>query len=72
MKKFTVGQKLATRSICSHDTIYQAEVLKVTEKTVVIKEKHRGEKRCKIHHDRDGYEYIYPHGRYSMCPIFRA
>jgi hypothetical protein len=29
-------------------------------------------RRCKIHLSGEKNEYIYPFGRYSMCPIFRA
>lgn len=71
MNTFTTGQVLTTRSICNYDCIYEATVIKRTAKTVTIRE-YNEEKRCKIHTDHDGNEYIYPHGRYSMAAIFRA
>ena len=71
MTKFAQGQKLSTRSICNHDCIFRGEVLKRTAKTVTIDV--RGEaKRCKVHLDDDGTEFIFPFGRYSMAAIFRA
>lgn len=71
MNKFTVGQKLSTSSICDSECIYTETILKRTKKTVTITA-HGEEKRCKIHHDDDGNEFIFPYGQYSMCPIFRA
>lgn len=70
--KFTVGQTVATRSICDYDCIFTAEVIKRTAKTVTIRMYGREEKRCKIQLNDDGVEYIYPHGRYSMAAIFKA
>jgi hypothetical protein len=73
MNKFVEGQKLATRSICDHNCIFTAKVIKVTAKTVTIDDSIYGVKRCKIHvDDRDGGEFIFPHGKHSMAPIFRA
>lgn len=72
MSVFEAGQFLETRSACSHDCIYQAKVIKRTEKTVTIET--RGEKkpkRVKIH-IFDGVECIFPFGQYSMAPIMRA
>ena len=71
MEQFKTGQKLASRSICNWDCIYSATVVSRTAKTVTIEE--NGEqKRCKVHQDDQGVEFIYPHGRYSMAAIFRA
>ena len=70
MKKFTAGQQLETRSACDHNCIFTAEVVKRTAKFVTIKV--RGElKRCGVT-EHDGAEMIFPFGRYSMAPIFRA
>lgn len=68
---FTKRQKLETRSLCDSDCIYTAIVIDRTDKTVLI-EMDGKDKRCKIHLDRDGVEFIYPLGRYSMAPTFRA
>jgi hypothetical protein len=72
MKKFEANTEISARSICDHECIFEATVLKRTAKTVTIK--YRGEeKRCKIHVDSyDGGEYIFPMGQYSMAPIMRA
>lgn len=73
MKKFTVNQKIKARSICDHNCVWEGEVLKRTTKTVTVRvDGENGPKRCKIHLDGEGNEFIYPLGRYSMCPIMRA
>lgn len=71
MNTFTIGQELSTRSICNHDCIFTGTILKRTAKFVTINV-YREEKRCKVHLDQSGNEYIYPHGQYSMAAIFRA
>ena len=70
--KFTENQELSARSICDYDCIYTGRVIKRTAKTVTIETSMTGIKRCKIHHDTDGNEFIFPFGRYSMAAIFRA
>ena len=72
MTRFKEGQELATRSICDHNCIFTAVVVKRTAKTVTIADDMRGTRRCKIHIDDDGCEYIFPHGKYSMASIYRA
>jgi len=72
MNTFTTGQALSASSICDSNCIFTGTVLKRTAKTVTIKTRMDGEKRCKIHNSEDGSEFIYPHGRYSMAAIFRA
>jgi len=68
---FIVGKIYEARSICDHDCIYKATVLKKTAKTVTIKT--MGETvRRKIHVNAEGEQYFYPHGIYSMSPIMRA
>jgi len=70
--KFITGKTYGTRSIGDHDCIFKGTVMKRTAKTVTINCQHEIAKRCKIHHDEDGDEFIFPFGRYSMAPIFRA
>ena len=71
-KAFKEGEKVATRSICNHDSIFRGEVIKRTPKMVTISMYDGREmKRCKIYEDDEG-EYIFPTGQYSMAPIFRA
>ena len=70
-KKFVKDQVLETRSLCDYNSLYTATVVSRTDKMVVIL--FRGEKkRCKIHLDAEGVEFIFPLGRYSMSPTFRA
>ena len=70
MIKFKQGQELSSRSICDYNCIYTSTVLNRTAKTVTINV--RGEnKRCKVH-EYEGVEFIYPLGKYSMCPVFKA
>ena len=70
MTKFEVGKKYSCRSIADRDCIFEFEIVKRTEKTVVIKDGLK-EKRCKIHSENEE-EYIYPLGKYSMCPTLRS
>ena len=70
-KQFKENQELSARSICDYNCIFTATVIKRTAKTVTIKI--RGDqKRCKIQSDNDGNEFIFPLGRYSMAPTFKA
>ncbi len=71
MTKFEVGKKYSCRSIADGDCIFAFEIIKRTEKTVVIKDSFGKEKRCKIHAEKEE-EYIYPLGKYSMCPTLRS
>lgn len=70
--KFEVGKTYYTRSICNHDCIFRATIVKRTAKTVTIDEGDGKTKRCKIHTDLGSDEAIFPHGVYSMCPIIHA
>ena len=69
MTKFEVGKTYGAQSICDHECIFEVKIIKRTAATVTI-EGFR-DKRCKIHTDRDGNEWIMPE-RYSMAPIFYA
>jgi len=66
---FIVGKTYTTRSICAHNCIYKAVVLKKTEKTVTIETRMEGPKTKKVMTDNEGKQYFYPFGRYSMAPI---
>ena len=70
MKTFKSGTEIKTRSICDHNCIFTAKVIKRTAKTVTIITMGE-ERRCKIHVE-DNEEFIFPHGRYSMAPVMRA
>lgn len=72
--KFEVGKIYGTASICDSDCIFTYRIVSRTEKSVVVEEiGHDGKAygkahRCKIHDIGRG-EFIYPSGRYSMCPV---
>lgn len=66
---FEVGKTYGTPSICDHECIFKVTVTKRTEKTVTITGFR--DKRCKIHVDEHGVEFIMPEN-YSMAPIFHA
>lgn len=68
--KFIPGQLLKTSAVSNHETIYTAQVIKRTDKTIVIFEDGKL-KRCKIH-VFDDVELIYPDGRYSKAPVYKA
>ena len=67
--KFEVGKTYATASIGDHECIFKVTVTKRTEKTVTITGFRN--KRCKVHTDEKGVEYIMPE-TYSFAPIFDA
>jgi hypothetical protein len=69
--KFKIGTTYTTRSICDHNTIVTAEVLKRSAKFVTVKTQMEDSKRCGIL-VIDGVETIKPWGSFSMCPIIRA
>lgn len=71
MKKLEINQNLSCHSACDYNTIFTGKVISRTEKTATIAVECFGIKRVKIFKDENG-EYVYPLGRYSMCPIFRA
>lgn len=70
MNQIQAGQTLTARSIGDHDCIYTAEVLERKGNFVTVKTEHKV-KRVKIHKD-GASEFIFAHGRFSMCPVFRA
>jgi hypothetical protein len=72
LAKFTTGQKLQARFISDSDCILNGTVIKRTAKMATIKvDGYSDPKRVKIH-IRDGQEFCYPLGQYSMALTFRA
>jgi len=71
MNAFSAGQQLSSRSICDSNCEFTGAVIKRTAKTVTIETRMKGIARCKVQTDDEG-EYIFPFGKYSMAPIFRA
>ena len=71
--RFEVGQTYWTRSIGDADCIIEKKILKRTAKTVTVNAGgSRSQTRFKIHVDEDGREFIFPWGRFSMCPALGA
>ena len=71
MKRFEVGTEYGTRSIGNHDCIFAYKVVARSAKTVTILDGFGLRKRCRLKEDGDA-EFIFPEGRYSMCPVLRA
>ena len=71
MITFKANTEISARSICDHNCIFTAKIIKRTAKTLTIIAQGQ-ESRCKIHYDFEGNEFIYPFGRYSMAPTMRA
>ena len=72
---FVAGETYAARSVGDSDCVYEATVVRRTLKTVTFRERGRGEYTCRINAGLTefcGCEAVYPHGHFSMCPIFRA
>ena len=69
---FIVGKTYTAKSACDQDCIFSATVINKTAKTVIIKTRTEGAKRCKVHTSIFGGQYFYPFGRYSMAPIMRS
>jgi hypothetical protein len=68
MIKFEINKTYYCNSICDSDCKMEYTITKRSSKSVWI-----NEKRFKINISlNDGNEFIYPEGKYSMCPILRA
>jgi len=72
MNKFYAGQELSDRSICNHECIFTATVIKRTAKRVTLDTDLYGVKTVGIKLDSEGNEFCYPYGTYSMCTSFNA
>lgn len=68
--KFQIGQELSARSACDWDCIFRYTVVSRTAKFVTVKY-HNQLKRVSIR-VRDGVEYCYPLGTYSMAHSISA
>ncbi len=68
MTKFEEGKKYYCYSPCNSDRHYEFEVVKRTEKMLVIKDSDGNMKRRKID-TRNEEEIVYPNGKYSMCLV---
>jgi hypothetical protein len=69
--QFTIGQRLACRSLCDYDCIFRFEVVARTAKFVTLKY-FNDLKRVGIKVDRDGNEYCLPLGNHSMAAYLQA
>ena len=68
MTRFEEGKKYYCYSPCNSDCKYEFEVVKRTEKMLVIKDSDGNMKRRKID-TRENEEIVYPDGKYSMCLV---
>lgn len=69
--KFKVGQELSARSACDWDCIFRYTVVSRTAKFVTVEDRYSTLKRVGIK-VRDGVEYCYPLGTFSMAPSIWA
>jgi len=67
MTNFEINTKYSCRSICDHEAVFEFTITKRSIKSVWI-----GQDRFKIFKDGEGKEFIFPQGKYSMCPILRS
>lgn len=75
IETFKVGETYACRSICNHECIFSAKVIRRTAKTVTFEDEGRGIYTRRINQYltvRNGNETVFPYGQYSMAPIFSA
>lgn len=70
-RTFTPGDELACRSYGDWDCIFRFTVLKRTAKFVTLAY-YDDTLRVGVKVDRDGNEFCYPLGSYSMSPTLRA
>lgn len=70
IKRFYENKEYTSRSVCDHNCIFYARVIKRTAKTVTVKIDGYDIMTKKIY-IYDGFE-SFKMGNYSMAPIFRA
>lgn len=69
--KFEPGVTYYDHWVTDHTFRRPLTVVSRTAKFVTIEDSDGARKRCGVT-VIDGEEIVYPHGRYSMCPILRA
>lgn len=68
--RFTVGQKVSTRSACDHECVWEFEILARSAKFVtVMVDGERVRRGIRVWR---GVESFMPFGSYSMAPVVRA
>lgn len=72
MKKFEVGEIYNCRCIGDHNIIWSYKVLRRTEKTITIQETYDEKPVTRKIMVRESGEFVYPDGKYSMCPVLSA
>lgn len=75
MKKFEVGKKYTTRSVCDYDCIFEYTITARTNSTVTAVDKFGKVAKYRISKKysefRDAETFL-PMGNYSMCPMISA
>jgi hypothetical protein len=70
--KFTAGNTYTQRSICDSNCVFSFRVVSRTAKTMQLDSGDGVTRRVGIKFDREGCEFAFPLGRYSMAPTIRA
>lgn len=68
---FEVGETYSCRSIGDYECVWAYTIEARTAKFVTI-DVWGDRKRLGVKTDRDGVEYVLPHGNYSMATVLRA
>lgn len=75
MKKFEVGRKYSTRSMCDHNCIWSYTIIARTACTVTALDEDGNQFKFRINKKTSEYrnaETFYPLGQYSMAPMISA
>ncbi len=70
MTRIEAGRTYMTRSVCDHDCIFSAKVVKRTAKRATIET--QGQTRIVGISEYEGVEQFFPFGKYSMAPVMSA
>jgi hypothetical protein len=69
---FEVDKRYQCKLIGDHELILSYRVLKISPKGFVTLRSSTGDRRTKIFVDKQGVQFCYPQGQYSLCPILKA
>lgn len=69
---FVTGETYITRSACDHNCVFTYKILQRSAKSVKISREMGPPVTRRLNKDETGLEFIYPEGKYSMCPVLKA
>jgi hypothetical protein len=72
MQRFEVGKTYSCRSACDYECVWNYEVVKRTDKSIMIKRLGQSVTSSRRITNWDNKECIWPMGKGSMQPILRA